>query len=226
MTKGEMCDRAGAILRSGKVRPEDDAFLRELVKHHPQAATKIGVGIDHFEIRRGGRFNQNVLWLIRRDGTETDISYRKCVNGDASHRAKVLAAMRAAIADQIIGFRDRALTADARCALTGVPLTRENLHVDHDPPFIKIAESFFARISGGVEAIRLTSEMDGSLGRTLADPTIVFDWREFHREHATLFLTSATANMRKGARKCPTPPTLRGAKLGESNAQEQEIGHE
>jgi hypothetical protein len=224
MTKKEMCDRAGAILRSGKVKPEDDAFLRELVKRHPQAATKIGVGIDHFDIRRGGRFNQNVLWLVRRDGTETDISYRKCVNGDASHRAKVLAAMRAEIADQIIGFRDRALTTDARCALSGVPLTTENLHVDHDPPFIEIAESFFGRISGGVEAIRLTSEMDGALGRTLADRAMALDWRRFHQAGATLFLTSATANMRKGARKCPTSPTLRGARLGESSAQEQESG--
>jgi len=51
--KTELCTRARAILWSGAVTPEDDAFLRELVKRHPQAATKIG--IDHFEIRSDGR---------------------------------------------------------------------------------------------------------------------------------------------------------------------------
>jgi len=222
MTKRELCKRASAILWSGEITPEDDVFLRELVKRHPQAATKIGVGIDHFEIRRGGRFYQNVLWLIRQDGTQTDISYCKCVNGDASHRTKVLAAMRAEIVDQIIGFRDRALMTDARCALTGVPLTRENLHIDHDPPFIKIAEAFFEKIGGGAESISLMDDMDGALGRLLADRAIALDWRRFHQARATLFLASAKANMCKGAKKCPTPPTLRGAKLGESNAQEQE----
>jgi hypothetical protein len=100
------------------------------------------------------------------------------------------------------------------------------LHIDHDPPFIEIAESFFGRISGGVEAIKLTSEKDGALGHTLADRVTALAWRRFHQTRATLFLTSATANMRKGAKKCPTPPTLRGAKLGESNAQEQESGNE
>jgi hypothetical protein len=159
-TKQELCRRASAILFSGKISPEDDAFLREIVKGHPQSDIKIGPGIDHFEIRRTGRFKQNVLWLIRTDGTATDISFRRCINGDVSHRTKVLAAMRAAVADQIVAFRDRALTTNARCSITGVPLTRDNLHVDHDPPFIELARAFLAS-EGGAENVQLTDDDDG-----------------------------------------------------------------
>jgi Protein of unknown function (DUF3223) len=44
--------------------PEDDAFLRELIKRHPDAATKIGAGIDRFEIRKDVFYKQNVF-LVR-----------------------------------------------------------------------------------------------------------------------------------------------------------------
>ena len=196
-TKTELCNRASRILFSGNITPEDDAFLREIVKGHPIADVKIGPGIDHFEIRRGGRFNQNVLFLVRIDGTATDISFRQCINGESSHRTKVLAAMRAAIADQVIAFRDHALTTNARCSITGIPLTRENIHVDHDPPFIEIAKAFLAS-EGGAENVTLTDDGDGQIGRTLADKRQMFAWQDYHRERAVLFPTDAHANMRKG----------------------------
>ena len=45
--------------------------------------TKIGVGVDHFETRinvtNGGR---NVeFWAVRRDGSETDFSFIRAING-------------------------------------------------------------------------------------------------------------------------------------------------
>jgi uncharacterized protein DUF3223 len=201
MTKKELCARAGAILRSGNVSSDDDAFLRKLIARHPQTAAKVGAGIDHFEIRQGAPFRQNVFWLVRVDGTETDFSYRRCVNnGKISHRARVLAAMRLAIGDQIVEFRQRALVENPVCALTGAPLTREALHVDHDPPFSSIAAEFFALL-GGAEAIKLADEADGVIGRRFADTKVLAAWCEFHRTHAKLFLTSAIANMRKGAKR-------------------------
>ena len=199
MKKTELCTRAQSILWSGRITPEDESFLHELIDRHPDAARKIGAGIDHFEIRKNPKFPGKVFWLVRVDGTETDFSYRRCVNGaEPLHRLQVLSALRAVISDQVIDFKRRALTPDARCSLTGAPLNEENVHVDHDPPFIEIARAFFEEV--GVETIKLAPSGDGQIGRTLLDPDIARRWADFHRARATLFLTTAKANISKGAK--------------------------
>jgi hypothetical protein len=222
MKKTELCARASAILWSGKITPEDDAFLRELIKRHPDAPAKIGVGIDHFEIRENAFYKQNVFWLIRTDGSETDFSYRRCVSGaEVSHRAQVLATMRTAISDQIIDYKRHALTPDARCSLTGAPLDEATVHIDHDPPFIEIARAFLDDV-GGVEAIELTPSEDGSIGRSFLNPLMAQRWSDFHRTRATLFLTTAEANMGRGAKKTFIRRTARDGGEEGSIAQEDE----
>jgi hypothetical protein len=222
MKKTELCARASAILWSGKITPENDAFLHELIKRHPDATKKIGVGIDHFEIRENAFYKQNVFWLIRADGSETDFSYRRCVSGiEASHRAQVLATMRTAISDQIIDYKRPALTPDARCSLTGAPLDEATVHVDHDPPFVEIARAFLDDV-GGAEAIELTPSGDGSIGRSFLDPLMTRRWSDFHRARATLFLTTAEANMSKGTKKTLVRHSARDGGEGTSSAQESE----
>jgi hypothetical protein len=184
---------------------------------HPDAAAKIGPGIARIEIRKDPFFKQNVFWIIRADGSETDFSFRRCINGaEPSHRAQVLATMRLAITDQVLDYKHRALTPDARCSLTGVPLDETNVHVDHDPPFIEIARAFLAKV-GGVAAVELAPPRDGILGRTFLDPLMAQRWSDFHRARATLFLTSAKANMGRGAKKVfirriPFSPDAQGEK--------------
>lgn len=221
MTKKEMCARAGAILSSGKVTPEDDAFLRDLIQGHPDAAEKVGIGIDHFEVRANAFYKTGCLWLVRVDGTETDFSYRKCVTGThGTHRAQVLMAMRAAISDQVADFKRRMMTPGARCSLTGVTLDEETVHVDHDPPFVQLARDFFAE-AGGADAIRITPSQDGSVGRTLLDPEMERRWGDFHRQRATLFLTTARANMRKGAKRNLSPASLARPRIGDEQREQE-----
>ena len=198
MKKSELCTYLWKVLQSGKISDEDQALLRGLVKHHPEAELKIGVGISHFEIRPSARFKQNTFFLVRTDGSAADFSYRSCINGPASRRQQVLSAMRDAIVPQILDFKSRTLTPDARCSLTGAPLNEQTVHVDHDPPFIKVARDFLQEV-GGDEAIDLTPSVDGVLGRQIANPVMARRWSDFHRQRATLFLTTAQANMRKGA---------------------------
>jgi hypothetical protein len=221
MKKTELCARAQSILWSGKIAPEDESFLHELIDRHPDAARKIGAGIDHFEIRKNPKFPGKVFWLVRVDGTETDFSYRRCVNGaEPMHRLQVLSALRAIISDRVIDFKRHTLTPDARCSLMGASLNEENVHVDHDPPFIEIARAFFEEV-GGVETIKLAPSGDGQIGRTLLDPEIARRWSDFHRARATLFLTTAKANMSKGARKKSLSVQLRETERGGAIAQER-----
>jgi hypothetical protein len=83
--------------------------------------------------------------------------------------------------------------------LTGASLNEENVRVDHDPPFIEIARAFFEEVDG-VETIKLAPSGDGQIGRALLDPGIARRWSDFHRARATLFLTTAKANMSKGVK--------------------------
>jgi Protein of unknown function (DUF3223) len=59
---------------SERVADSDDVeFIRELINSHPDAADKIGVGIDHFEVRHYDYGTRGVC-LVRTDGSDIDVS--------------------------------------------------------------------------------------------------------------------------------------------------------
>jgi len=170
---------------------DDDEFLRDLVALHPDAEEKIGQGIDHFEARRNG--NNICFRVVRTDGTETDFSFLKCLNG-SSPEVLARSAMRHAVRDQLVPIREKAIACGAPCPITGATLTRENCHADHDAPtFIEIADGFAASV-GGYEKIVTVAE-DGTFGRRFADAVQGERWSEFHREHANLRAVSKKANL-------------------------------
>jgi hypothetical protein len=58
-------------------------FLRYLLQQHPEAATKFGTGISHFSIDFASVGGYPPCWhftVHRRDGSETDFSYKKCLD--------------------------------------------------------------------------------------------------------------------------------------------------
>lgn len=201
-TQIETRARVQAILYSGLrgpiVNSADLAFLAALFNQHPAADSKLGCGIERIEIRLN-RFNSPGFWIVRRDGSETDISYRVCISGARSHRSLVLSALRHAVVDQVMDFKASAMHAGARCALTGQPLD-EKCHVDHTPPFIELAQEF-AALHGGFDAVHIEPSADGMIGRGLADVVLRDQWCEFHRKRATLSLVTPEANIQKGAKQ-------------------------
>jgi hypothetical protein len=64
--------------RLEKVTKDDDVYLRELIKHHPEAETKIADGISYFfiDLEEGGT---HCFYIMHPDGTDIDFSYKKCV---------------------------------------------------------------------------------------------------------------------------------------------------
>lgn len=61
-----------------RVSELDSDFLKEALKNHPEYKEKIGVGIDHFEVRSGD-YGTQCFWIIRSDGTAERFSYKVCV---------------------------------------------------------------------------------------------------------------------------------------------------
>lgn len=60
------------------VSTEDEKFLLEALKMHPEAKEKIGVGVEHIFVRRAD-YGTKCFWVKRTDGSEERFSYKSCV---------------------------------------------------------------------------------------------------------------------------------------------------
>lgn len=56
----------------------DAYFLCDLIALHPDANGKIGVGINHFEVRLK-RYGAPCFNVVRLDGSVEEFSYKKCL---------------------------------------------------------------------------------------------------------------------------------------------------
>jgi hypothetical protein len=65
-----------------RVSDADAKLLAELLQRHPSAASKIGAGIDHFEVQEAD-YESQCFRVVRTDGTWERFSYQPCV---APHR--------------------------------------------------------------------------------------------------------------------------------------------
>ena len=61
-----------------KVTLDDALHLTELFKRHPSYPTKVGPGVDYFEVMPE-KFNSHCFCAVLKDGTKEGFSYKKCV---------------------------------------------------------------------------------------------------------------------------------------------------
>lgn len=61
-----------------QVTPEDAIHLSELFKRHPSYLTKVGPGVNYFEVMPE-QFNSQCFCAVLLDGTKEGFSYKKCV---------------------------------------------------------------------------------------------------------------------------------------------------
>lgn len=220
--------RVRAQFQRGALEPQDIQLLHDLISQHPAAAEKIGCGVDHFEVRVGlGGHLQ--FWIVRRDGTETDFSFLKCLKlKPRANRDHAIVAMRCAVVDQVIEARDLAFrdSPTLRCSVSNELITAETCEMDHQEPFtfVLLADGF-AEMLGGYEQPQLaTVAFDGEQGRHFRDAAIAARWQEHHRRYATLRPVSVVAN--QGIlRQRPQNETARIAELDrQRNARDKMLG--
>lgn len=177
---------------------DDDRFLRDLIAGHPHADEKIGCGIERFTVRA------DVVWrssrhfvIIRTDGTETDFSFHTCLDGE-SIQATVRGAMRHAVRGQVLAFKHEVISGPCpSCPISGVALTADNSHVDHEYPatFSALADQWRTEQMLEWKMIVIGPSKDNQLVREMADPGQIESWKGFHRDNARLRLLSAAANL-------------------------------
>lgn len=180
---------------------ESLAVVRDLLTWHPEAEQKIGCGVAAIEVRLTPDFGKNTrgFWLVRDDGTDTDFSYRKCVDSEQSYRKKFLSACRFSVKDHITEFKEEFFRVAPKptCGLSGVAISPDNSHVDHTPPytFDRIVQAFVTLNALDMDDPALTmGGVDGLLVPLFASPTMRDRFVAFHNNYATLRVISPFAN--------------------------------
>ncbi len=177
---------------------QGDEFLRSLINQHPEADVKIGAGINHFTVETEGPWGTRHFVLHRRDRTSTDFSFRSCFQAP-THRSQVYAALRAAVADQVLAFRDRMCRRGVPiiCALSGAPLPPDQVHVDHIYPFTfsAMVESWLQEAGLVVNDLHLQPSQDHQQICQLVNENLSTAFAEYHRRHARYRLLDRRVNM-------------------------------
>ncbi|TXH46397.1 MAG: DUF3223 domain-containing protein [Desulfurellales bacterium] len=204
-TKKELQDRVRSILwayRHGDIVNMFDApFLTELFGMHPSAVQKIGCGIAAIEVRRNPVYtNTQGFWIIRLDGSETDISYLECLT-ETPHHKRFERACRVAVEPSIIKFKQQAFDAAGgklRCPFTGDWLSFAGAHVDHIAPktFQSMLADFVRKHGIDVESVKVNGKcVDGAIQDTLDNAGLEQSWIQYHDALADLRVVSRTGNL-------------------------------
>jgi hypothetical protein len=175
-----------------KVIGEDEMFLRAFFVRHQRYEHKHGVGMHHIEVRKN-RYDVG-FWIIRVDGSETDISYLSCL-APPTHTQKVKAAMRLAVYSQKKAYRERHLVPGALCSVTGEPLNIGNCHVDHVVPFEDLVTTFLDREQLTIDEVEIEPRRDGEVDSILSDKRLESAWQKYHQQNAVLRLVTKHANL-------------------------------
>lgn len=203
-SKTQVTEYVRDVMRTHPLGPlagEPLSVISELLSFHPESETKFGPGVARIDLRINRNYSGTArgFWIVRVDGSETDISYKKCLEGERAHRNQFNHACRFAIKEHINAFKAEFFRVAIKptCALTGDPITPDNSHVDHIPPytFKKIVESFVVLNDLDVDAPGLClSGVDGLMIPTFTDPVLRDKFVQYHNNLASLRVISAAAN--------------------------------
>lgn len=181
--------------------PIHDLMLRELLDLHPDAAEKIGVGVDHFFVGKtsdGDKFNVRSdatgIWIQRTDGSKVDFSYRTCI---ISHTPESDAkeGLRLAVEDRRLAYReDRMASGTFSSDLSGKPFAaRDDAQVIYNNPTWGQLAYRFAEREGGWEKILVHSGSGAvQIGSHLMDAGVHVRWLAFYDAYAQPGLATAS----------------------------------
>ena len=146
------------ILNKGIISTNDEKFLLELIKNHPQYKLKCGSGISKFFIKKT-QWNNNGFYLKRTDNTETDFSYIQCLN-PRSKIQNIKTACRSAIAKDMMQISSPGYIAH------------------HEIPFINIFNLWIK--DKNTNEMEIDDQDDNCVVICFKDKKLSEDFRKFH----------------------------------------------
>lgn len=201
-TKAEAKTAVQKILNENQLRDtlrgNEDIFIRDLIALHPATEDKIGCGIDHVEIRRDPSYGTTrCFYILRTDGSSTDVSYIKCIDGE-KRRQLLRPALRKEILPQILQFKQAQFATGAqRCPYTDEVLNFDTCHIDHLPPMtFETLVTEWLKLNGITEAdVQFTEREDNASTRSMTKVSQIESWTNYHYRHAQLRILSRRGNL-------------------------------
>ena len=187
------------------------ALLERFDSAHTEKESKIGCGIDYFEVRTnyGSGGATQGFWVIRTDGTESDFSFIWAVKGTPKPIAQEFAdACRNAVLSDIRAakrlFFDTHGDHEGRvpCDITGRLITKDEAHVDHAHPTFGTLVITFRASQGWHKQIPsdiLTVPADQQFTTSFANDDANQKFRDYHKAAASLRIISKEVNLAAAA---------------------------
>ena len=112
---------------------------------------------------------------------------------DTTTKTKVrLAAVRAAVKNQVVSFKLAELQRHPFCHFSGKPVDGTNATVHHDPEISTMFRDFCTE--NGIDPGDLPHEHDAAGRPYFTDAVLVHAWQTYHALHARLFLVDRAAH--------------------------------
>jgi hypothetical protein len=199
----------------------DATELLWLLERHPGYDRKVGAGIDYFFVRSNPEWPSQICFhLARVDGTSTDFSYLKCIDGkNLSHLSQAFRAMRAEVSEDIQDAKRRYFDENGGkvpCTVTGEWLTFDECHADHAPPrtFNTLARAWLAAKGIEPDHTFVIDSTDNQYQPRMRDPALITEWRTFHHKMAVIRIVAKRQNLKMAAnskvKKCDRQLILDG----------------
>ena len=202
------------------------ALLERFDSAHTEYDSKIGCGIDYFEVRTNyssGGATQG-FWIIRTDGSESDFSYIWAVKGTPKPAAQEFSdACRQAILSDIRAAKRRFFDvyADSNgrvpCDISGLLISSDEAHVDHAHPTFGTLVITFRAAQGWHQHIPLgllTTPADKQFTTSFTNEQVTQNFRDFHNAVASLRVISKDINLAAAAGQ-RRPKINRPVRLGD-----------
>ena len=198
-TKAQKEKVCKAILKDVEGRVPEctvDFLVGEVLCNHPRWKEKIGCGLDHIEVRNA-LYGAKGFYIVRTDGTSTDISYRKSIYSSINKREEIMKACRTVVSP-IIEMHRNQVRLPFVCPITGEVVTdKSEVHIDHyDLTFKELFDLWMTGKDEDDLYDRLSvSKTDGCVEVHFDDPILTMDFYQFHNTHTHLRAVSKTANL-------------------------------
>ena len=204
MSKAQKKRRVSAMLSSyavgATVTGEDDTYLRELIRSHPDYPQKFHDGVAFFFVDIAKPYNGRCFSFQANNGIVDNFGTTWCINGEPPLRGRLLMACRDAIRGDMHAHKREYFGGrlTVPCEASGQALAWDDSHVDHVAPFVVLAGDWLDGQS--LTLADLAPDTPGSVGDRFADRDVAERFRRHHLGVASLRVISAHINMAKGAR--------------------------
>ena len=196
----------------------DDSLLREWVTYHPDAASKIGAGVDHFFVKEHREYGSlcRGIYIQQLGGAVVDIGYKEPSNalvqlfetGSLRRNPSDLfrdfkGALRLVVDPQCLAVKKRVFSNanQLTCPVTGRPFTFTEADTDHVFPMTFDAIAWHWSMIWGIRPQEVEL-IDRGTSFQLADSDLAASFAGFHLETANLRVISRAAN--NSAARFPT----------------------